>query len=161
MILIHTASFPFVDSKYQGGVVTRFPGPFCNISHLFPTLLLTLLQLAGMQLVVRASSTSASNKVVASAAEAVKDIADDSKLLVGGFGLCGIPENLIMALRDRGAKNLTVVSNNAGVDDFGLGVLLRTKQVSAGTVMSQATRHPRGASRGLSGPLRCSIVLAR
>lgn len=88
------------------------------------------LQRAGAVYFLRASSTSASNKVVASAADAVKDITDNSKLLVGGFGLCGIPENLIMALRDRGSKNLTVVSNNAGVDDFGLGVLLRTKQVS-------------------------------
>jgi acyl CoA:acetate/3-ketoacid CoA transferase alpha subunit len=49
--------------------------------------------------------------------------------LVGGFGLCGIPENLITALRDKGAKNLTVVSNNCGVDDFGLGLLLQTRQV--------------------------------
>jgi 3-oxoacid CoA-transferase subunit A len=48
---------------------------------------------------------------------------------VGGFGLCGIPENLILSLRDRGSKGLTVVSNNCGVDDFGLGILLQTKQV--------------------------------
>lgn len=49
--------------------------------------------------------------------------------LVGGFGLCGIPENLITAVRAKGVKNLTVVSNNCGVDDFGLGVLLKTKQI--------------------------------
>lgn len=48
---------------------------------------------------------------------------------MGGFGLCGIPENLILALREKGCKNLTVVSNNAGVDDFGLGLLLQTRQV--------------------------------
>lgn len=65
----------------------------------------------------------------ASAREAVADIPSGAKLLVGGFGLCGIPENLIAALRDLGSRELTVVSNNAGVDDFGLGLMLRTKQV--------------------------------
>ncbi|MCC6522297.1 MAG: CoA transferase subunit A [Polyangiaceae bacterium] len=69
------------------------------------------------------------NKVVQSAAEAVADIPDGCTLLVGGFGLCGIPENLILALRDKGVKNLTVVSNNAGVDDFGLGFMLATRQI--------------------------------
>lgn len=71
------------------------------------------------------------SKVYASAEEAVKDIPSGSTLLVGGFGLCGIPENLIGALKQRASdcKSLTVVSNNAGVDDFGLGQLLRTKQV--------------------------------
>jgi 3-oxoacid CoA-transferase subunit A len=69
------------------------------------------------------------NKVVASADEAVKDINDGSTLVVGGFGLCGIPENLINALVKLGVKNLTCVSNNAGVDDWGLGLLLQTKQI--------------------------------
>ncbi len=69
------------------------------------------------------------NKVVASAEEAVKDISDGALLVVGGFGLCGIPENLINALVDKGVKGLTCVSNNAGVDDWGLGLLLRTKQI--------------------------------
>jgi 3-oxoacid CoA-transferase subunit A len=69
------------------------------------------------------------DKVVASAAEAVKDISDGSLLVVGGFGLCGIPENLINALVESGVKNLTCVSNNAGVDDWGLGRLLQTKQI--------------------------------
>ena len=69
------------------------------------------------------------NKVVASADEAVKDIADGSLLVVGGFGLCGIPENLIHALVRSGVKGLTCVSNNAGVDDWGLGLLLQTKQI--------------------------------
>jgi len=69
------------------------------------------------------------NKVVATAAEAVKDISDGALLVVGGFGLCGIPENLINALVESGVKNLTCVSNNAGVDDWGLGLLLRTKQI--------------------------------
>jgi hypothetical protein len=75
------------------------------------------------------SAQSKASKVVSSAAEAVKDIKDGDKLLVGGFGLCGIPENLIAAVRDLGAKDLTIVSNNCGVDDFGLGVLLKTRQV--------------------------------
>src|SRR6185436_15454246 len=69
------------------------------------------------------------NKVIGSAAEAVRDIGDGATLVVGGFGLCGIPENLINALVDREVKNLTCVSNNAGVDDWGLGQLLQTKQV--------------------------------
>src|SRR5512132_1533381 len=69
------------------------------------------------------------NKVVASADEAVKDISDGATLVVGGFGLCGIPENLINALVKKGVKNLTCVSNNAGVDDWGLGLLLQTKQI--------------------------------
>src|SRR6476659_11022028 len=69
------------------------------------------------------------NKVVASADEAVRDVADGSVLVVGGFGLCGIPENLIQALVKKGKTGLTCVSNNAGVDDWGLGLLLQTKQI--------------------------------
>src|SRR3954447_11633467 len=69
------------------------------------------------------------NKVVASADEAVRDVVDGSTLVVGGFGLCGIPENLINALVTKGVKGLTCVSNNAGVDDWGLGLLLQTKQI--------------------------------
>jgi 3-oxoacid CoA-transferase subunit A len=69
------------------------------------------------------------NKVVASADEALRDVADGATLVVGGFGLCGIPENLINALVKRGVKDLTCVSNNAGVDDWGLGLLLQTKQI--------------------------------
>ncbi len=69
------------------------------------------------------------NKVFKNAETAVFDIKDSSVLLVGGFGLCGIPENLISAIREKGIKNLTCVSNNAGVDDFGLGLLLQTRQI--------------------------------
>lgn len=69
------------------------------------------------------------NKVVAGAPEAIADIADGVTIMMGGFGLCGIPENLIAALRDQGAKNLTIISNNAGVDDFGIGLLLQRRQV--------------------------------
>jgi 3-oxoacid CoA-transferase subunit A len=68
-------------------------------------------------------------KVFANADEAIYDIQDGATILVGGFGLCGIPENLIQAVARKGIKNLTVVSNNAGVDDFGLGVWLRNQQV--------------------------------
>ena len=70
------------------------------------------------------------NKIFPSAAAALADIVHDGQLLaVGGFGLCGIPEALIDALRDSGAQNLTVISNNAGVDGFGLGKLLETRQI--------------------------------
>ena len=69
------------------------------------------------------------NKVVASAADAVARIPEGATIMMGGFGLCGIPENLIAALHARGTKGLTVISNNAGVDDFGIGILLRARQV--------------------------------
>ncbi|WP_298927387.1 CoA transferase subunit A [uncultured Ramlibacter sp.] len=70
------------------------------------------------------------NKIFPSAAQAIAGVVQDGQLLaVGGFGLCGIPEALIDAVRDAGTKNLTVISNNAGVDDFGLGKLLQTRQV--------------------------------
>jgi 3-oxoacid CoA-transferase len=69
-------------------------------------------------------------KIFENAEDALKDIIKDGLVIsAGGFGLCGIPENLILALRDSGVKNLTFVSNNAGVDDFGLGLLLQTKQI--------------------------------
>ncbi len=69
------------------------------------------------------------SKVYKDANSALTGVQDNMTVLVGGFGLCGIPENLILALRDTGAKNLTCVSNNAGVDDFGLGLLLHTRQI--------------------------------
>src|ERR1700694_2286761 len=69
------------------------------------------------------------NKVVRDAAAAVAMIPDGATVMMGGFGLCGIPENLIAALRARGTENLTAISNNAGVDDFGIGILLQTRQV--------------------------------
>src|SRR5918996_4849475 len=69
------------------------------------------------------------NKVVSSAVEAVSVIPDGATLMVGGFGLCGIPVNLIQALRELGTRDLTVISNNAGIDDHGLGILLRSRQV--------------------------------
>src|SRR6516225_522146 len=69
------------------------------------------------------------DKVKKSAREACADIPDGATILAGGFGLCGIPENCIRALRERGTMNLTVVSNNCGVDDFGLGILLKNRQI--------------------------------
>ena len=69
------------------------------------------------------------NKVVANADEALHDVPDGAVLMLGGFGLCGIPENSITALVRKGVKELTCISNNAGVDDFGLGLLLKTRQI--------------------------------
>src|SRR5215212_2382611 len=69
------------------------------------------------------------NKVVSNADEAIRDIRDGNVLMLGGFGLCGIPENCIAALVEKGVKNLTCISNNAGVDDFGIGLMLQKRQV--------------------------------
>lgn len=69
------------------------------------------------------------NKLVANADEAIRDIRDGATIMVGGFGLCGIPENLIRALVRRGVKNLTTISNNVGVDGFGMGLLLAAGQI--------------------------------
>ncbi len=69
------------------------------------------------------------NKVVGSADEAIQDVFDGATIMVGGFGLCGIPENLIRALVRKGVKNLTTISNNVGVDGFGMGLLLAAGQI--------------------------------
>src|ERR1700687_879658 len=69
------------------------------------------------------------NKVVANADEAIRDVFDGATIMVGGFGLCGIPENLIRALVRKGVKNLTTISNNVGVDGFGMGLLLAAGQI--------------------------------
>ena len=69
------------------------------------------------------------DKRIPSADAAIANLTDGATILMGGFGLCGIPENLIAAVRRKGTKNLTVVSNNAGVDDFGIGLLLQNRQV--------------------------------
>src|SRR5262250_548160 len=69
------------------------------------------------------------NKVVSGADEAVRDVFDGATIMVGGFGLCGIPENLIRALAKKGVKNLTTISNNVGVDGFGMGLLLANGQI--------------------------------
>lgn len=69
------------------------------------------------------------NKVFSNAEEAIKDIGDHATIMLGGFGLCGIPENCIQAMVKKGITGLTCISNNAGVDDFGLGLLLKTRQI--------------------------------
>ncbi|CAE7223211.1 oxct1, partial [Symbiodinium sp. KB8] len=97
------------------------------------------------------------NKIVASAAEAVKDIPDNATLLVGGFGLCGIPENLITAVRDQGTKGLTAVSNNAGVDDFGLGLLLHTRQIKR-MISSYVGENKEFERQYLSGELEVELT---
>ncbi len=97
------------------------------------------------------------NKVVASADEAVKDVSDGATLVVGGFGLCGIPENLINALVKRGTKRLTCVSNNAGVDDWGLGLLLRTRQISK-MVSSYVGENAEFERQFLAGELEVEFV---
>ena len=96
-------------------------------------------------------------KVVGGADEAVADVADGSTLVVGGFGLCGIPENLIAALVRRGVKNLTVVSNNCGVDDWGLGLLLRNKQIRK-MVSSYVGENAEFERQFLSGELEVELV---
>jgi 3-oxoacid CoA-transferase subunit A len=68
-------------------------------------------------------------KMVAGPDEAIRDITDEAIIMLGGFGLCGIPENCIASLARKGVRNLTCISNNAGVDDFGLGLLLKTRQI--------------------------------
>src|ERR1700750_2633598 len=68
-------------------------------------------------------------KVVVNADAAIADLQDNATIMLGGFGLCGIPENCIAALVRKGVKNLTCISNNAGVDEFGLGLLLKSRQI--------------------------------
>lgn len=97
------------------------------------------------------------NKVFDSAAEAIHDIKDGSKLCVGGFGLCGIPENLIAALVQKGSKDLTCVSNNAGVDNFGLGLLLRSKQVKR-MISSYVGENKEFERQYLSGELEVELT---
>lgn len=97
------------------------------------------------------------NRIVKNAEEAVKDITDNMTLLVGGFGLCGIPENCISALVKKGSKNLTCVSNNAGVDDFGLGLLLQTKQIKK-MISSYVGENAEFERQMLSGELEVELI---
>ncbi|MCB0378080.1 MAG: CoA transferase subunit A, partial [Bdellovibrionales bacterium] len=97
------------------------------------------------------------NKVYDSAAKALEGVQDNMTLLVGGFGLCGIPENLITALRDTGVKGLTCVSNNAGVDDFGLGLLLQTKQIKK-MISSYVGENKEFERQFLSGELEVELT---
>ncbi|MNS15635.1 putative succinyl-CoA:3-ketoacid coenzyme A transferase subunit A [compost metagenome] len=97
------------------------------------------------------------NKVVQNAEEAIKDIQDGAVIMLGGFGLCGIPENCINALVKQGTKDLTCISNNAGVDDFGIGLMLKTKQVKK-MVSSYVGENAEFERQLLSGELEVELI---
>jgi 3-oxoacid CoA-transferase subunit A len=97
------------------------------------------------------------NKVVRDADEAVKDIPDNATLMLGGFGLSGIPENCIAALLRKGVKGLTCISNNAGVDDFGIGLLLKTRQVKK-MISSYVGENAEFERQLLSGELEVELI---
>lgn len=97
------------------------------------------------------------NKIVKNADEAIKDIADGMTLMLGGFGLCGIPENCIAALVRKGVKNLTCISNNAGVDDFGIGLMLQTRQVKK-MISSYVGENAEFERQLLSGELEVELI---
>ena len=97
------------------------------------------------------------NKVLASAEEAVALIPNGATIMMGGFGLCGIPEHLIAALRKLGTKDLTIISNNAGVDDFGIGVLLRSRQVRK-MISTYVGENKEFERQFLSGELEVELV---
>lgn len=97
------------------------------------------------------------NKVVANADEALHDVPDGAVLMLGGFGLCGIPENSITALVRKGVKALTCISNNAGVDDFGLGLLLKTRQIKK-MLSSYVGENAEFERQLLSGELEVDLI---
>lgn len=97
------------------------------------------------------------NKVVAGAAEAVRDVRDGMTLMLGGFGLCGIPENAIAALVSSGVKDLTCISNNAGVDDFGIGLMLQRRQVRK-MISSYVGENAEFERQLLSGELEVDLI---
>ena len=97
------------------------------------------------------------NKVVSNADQAVRDIKDGMTLMLGGFGLCGIPENCIAALVKKGVKGLTCISNNAGVDDFGLGLLLQKKQIKK-MISSYVGENAEFERQMLSGELEVELI---
>ena len=96
-------------------------------------------------------------KLYRNADEAISDIADGNVLMLGGFGLCGIPENCIAALVRKGTKNLTCISNNAGVDDFGIGLMLKQKQVKK-MVASYVGENAEFERQLLSGELEVELI---
>ena len=96
-------------------------------------------------------------KIVSNADEAIQDIKDGATIMLGGFGLCGIPENCIAALKNKGVKNLTCISNNAGVDDFGLGLLLQTKQIKK-MMSSYVGENEEFERQLLSGELEVDLI---
>jgi 3-oxoacid CoA-transferase subunit A len=97
------------------------------------------------------------NKTVANADEALKDIQDNMTIMLGGFGLCGIPENSIAALVKKGTKGLTCISNNAGVDDFGIGLMLKTRQVKK-MIASYVGENAEFERQLLSGELEVELI---
>ncbi len=97
------------------------------------------------------------NKVYKNADEAIADVKDNATLMLGGFGLCGIPENCIAALLKKGVKNLTCISNNAGVDDFGLGLLLKTRQIKK-MMSSYVGENAEFERQFLSGELEVDLI---
>jgi 3-oxoacid CoA-transferase subunit A len=97
------------------------------------------------------------NKVVSSPEEAIRDIQDGHVLMLGGFGLCGIPENCIAALVKKGVKQLTCISNNAGVDDFGIGLMLQQKQVKK-MIASYVGENAEFERQLLSGELEVELI---
>ncbi|MBU3660081.1 MAG: CoA transferase subunit A [Flavobacteriales bacterium] len=97
------------------------------------------------------------NKVVKNVEEALVGIEDRMTLMIGGFGLCGIPENSIAELVKKGTKNLTCISNNAGVDDFGLGLLLQTKQIKK-MISSYVGENDEFERQMLSGELEVDLI---
>jgi len=97
------------------------------------------------------------NKVVSNAKEAIAGIKDDMTLMLGGFGLCGIPENCITALVDANIKGLTCISNNAGVDDFGLGLLLQKRQIKK-MISSYVGENDEFERQMLSGELEVDLI---
>jgi len=97
------------------------------------------------------------NKVVQSADEAIKDIHDGAVIMLGGFGLCGIPENCITALVKKGVKQLTCISNNAGVDDFGIGLMLKQRQVRK-MISSYVGENAEFERQLLSGELEVELI---
>ena len=97
------------------------------------------------------------NKVVHTADQAIQDIKDGDVLVLGGFGLCGIPENCIAALEKKGVKNLTCISNNAGVDDFGIGILLKKRQLKK-MVASYVGENAEFERQLLSGELEVELI---
>ena len=105
----------------------------------------------------RGESPVSKGKIVDSISEAIQDIKDGSTLIVGGFGLSGIPEKTIIAIRDKGVKDLTVVSNNCGVDDWGLGLLLANKQIKK-MVASYVGENKIFEQQFLSGELEVELV---
>ncbi len=97
------------------------------------------------------------NKVYKNADEAIKDIHDGSVIMLGGFGLCGIPENCIRSLEKKKVKNLTCISNNAGVDDFGIGLLLMQKQIRK-MISSYVGENAEFERQLLSGELEVELI---